>query len=100
MEGTSKLTSLDFGTLFKIVFWAGVCVWFAIAVLAALTAFVLPSAINVNGTKSTSTAQALVAAPILLIMGTIMSALFAAIGAGLLRLFGRYLPLGQVKTTE
>ncbi|MEJ0024198.1 MAG: hypothetical protein WDN76_12895 [Alphaproteobacteria bacterium] len=74
--------SLDFGTVFKIVFWAGACVWVLIALVIMVFAIIAPQSVTVNGAQSQSTAQALVAVPIALVLGAFVSAVFAAAGAG------------------
>ena len=100
MEDQTAIKSLDFGTVFKIIFWSGACFWLLLSVLIAFVALVMPSAITINGARAASPWQAIAAAPIFLIVGTIMTSIFAVVGAGLLRLFGRYVPLGAIKLSK
>ena len=100
MEEPIAVSHLGFGTLFKIVFWAGTCVWIAFALVIALIAFLLPSAITINGVKATSPMDALPAVPIFFVAGLIVTSIFAALGSGLLRIAGSRLPLGYVRQSE
>ena len=100
MEEPIAVSHLGFGTLFKIVFWAGTCVWIAFALLIALIAFLVPSAITINGVKATSPMDALPAVPIFFVAGLIVTSIFAALGSGLLRVAGSRLPLGYVRQSE
>lgn len=100
MEELVAIRHLSFGTVFKIVFWAGACVWLAVAVLVALVAFLVPTAITINGVEATSPMEALPAVPIFLIAGLIATSIFATLGSGLLRMAGSRLPLGNVRKSE
>lgn len=94
---TGKLT---FGSVFKLVFWANAAIWVLLALIALLLAFVSPEMINVNGKQAHTLVQALPAVPIILIAGGIFSALGAALGAVLLKVFGAVLPLGAIEWRE
>lgn len=97
MEEPTAVSRLDSGTLFKIVFWVGICLWFAFALLVAIIALLMPSAIAMNGVKAMTPMEALPAAPYVFVLDLIMTSVFAALGSGLLRLAGRRLPLGYVR---
>ena len=100
MDEQVAIKSLSFWTLFRIVFWAGVCVWGLVAAFAVVVAVLAPSAIVVNGVRATTTAEAIGAAPIFLIVGAISALIFAIIGVAVLRLVGRFLPLGAINVVD
>ena len=100
MEDEVAIKELSFGTLFKIVFGAGACVWVLLASIAVVLALVAPGSIIVNGVRATSTAEAIGAAPIFLIIGAVFTSIFAIVGGGLLWLVGRFLPLGTINTRD
>ena len=88
---------LKFATLFKILFWAGIVLWASVSLFVILLAFIDPSSVSMNGKPSTSTSDALLAAPLFMVIGSVLSVFMAALSAGLLRIFGRFLPMGQVE---
>ena len=92
-----KVNELKFGTIFKIVFWSGLLIWIGIFFLTIIVAFVAPDSISINDQEAQTTAQALGAAPIFLIVGAVFSLLGAALGSVLLKLFGSMLPLGKAE---
>jgi hypothetical protein len=100
MEDEIAIRELSFGTLFKIVFWAGACVWILLAGIVVVLAFVAPGSIVVNGVRATSAGEAIGAAPIFLILGAIFTSIFAIVGVALLWLVGRFLPLGTINTRD
>ena len=95
-----RVRDLSFGTLFRIVFWAGLLAWSLAVVLVILLAFIAPGSVSINEAAAQSTQEALGAAPIFAAFGVVLSSLFAALGAGLLKLFGIILPLGRARLSD
>ena len=96
----TPIKNLSFGTIFKIIFWAGVLFWGVVSILVLISAFVSPSSISVSGKQAMSTAEALMAVPMLLILGSAVAAMGAAVCGGLLKLFGGLLPLGSARLSD
>ena len=96
-EKTSiPLKALSFGSLFKIVFLTGFCLWGVISLIVVIIALIAPSAVTINNQTAQSTGQALLAAPMFLIIGTIFSAIGAATGVGALKLVTRFISFGNI----
>jgi len=91
-----KLTDLNFGSLFKIIFASGILTWALFVGFWVLLSFVSPQAIKINGEPAQDTVHALQGVPLVLLIGTIFSVFGAGLGAGLLGAFGRVLPLGKM----
>ncbi len=90
------LEQLNFGGLFKLLFFAGILSWGLVAVLFLVLALLSPHAVKINGHPADNTLQALAAIPLVLILGAILSSLGAALGAALLKAFGRFIPMGRL----
>ena len=95
-----RVNALSFGTIFKVIFWSGLCFWAAVFAISLLAALVAPAAVTVNGQQAQTTAQALGILPIVAVLGAVVSASGAAIGGGLLKIAARVLPLGDVRLSK
>jgi hypothetical protein len=91
-----KLSDLNFGGLFKLFFATGVLIWILFAGFWALLAFSAPEAVKINNVPAENTLDAMKGVPLVLLLGTMFSVFGAALGAGLLRIFGKILPLGKL----
>ncbi len=93
---TIKFLDLGFGGLFKIVFWASILPWLFVVMLWVLFAFLDPERITMFGVKLKTTADALKNLPIAFAFVLGQAAFTGFAGAGMLRIFGKYLPLGNL----
>ncbi|MDQ7018858.1 MAG: hypothetical protein Q9M33_06810 [Robiginitomaculum sp.] len=91
-----KLTDLNFGGIFKIIFASGILLWALFAGFWVLLSFVSPQAVKINGEPAQDTMHALQGVPLVLLMGTMFSVFGAGLAAGLLRVFRWLLPLGRL----
>lgn len=88
--------SVLFGSHFKLVFLAGWATWIVIGLLMLLLSIIAPSALTVNNQVAEGIGDGFVAFALSVVLGGIISALFSAIGCGMLGLIGRFISLGNV----
>lgn len=96
MRDRLAISSIHFGDLFKLLLIAGSATWVALGLLGGLFGLISPSAITINGEAAASRAQALAIVPAFAIIGTIFSAIGATAGALVIRIIGRWVPLGSI----
>lgn len=90
------LREIRYTSLFKLCFLLNFSFWLFIALLGFLIALVAPAQITINDQPARSIAEALLFAPMVLIIGTLFSLFGALFSAFFLRLSALYLPLGQI----
>lgn len=91
-----KISDLTYGTIFKIVFLAGLCMWALVAAFSLLIAFLSPESVTVNGVQATNFLQAVSIIPFIAILGGFFSLICAALSAFALKLLAKSVPLGPV----
>jgi len=93
---TIEFSQLSFLGLFKIIFWATLLPWALIMLLWLPISILDPEKISIFGVKMGTTVEALKYFPMAMVIVLGQAAFTGLLGAGLLRSFGRVLPLGRL----
>ncbi|PHS28743.1 MAG: hypothetical protein COA84_00720 [Robiginitomaculum sp.] len=95
-NNTIEFSQLSFFGLFKIIFWATLLPWAFIMLLWLPISILYPAKISMFGVKVGTTVEALKYFPMALVSVFLQAAFTGLLGAGLLGVFGRGLPLGKL----
>lgn len=93
---TIEFFQVSFFGLFKIVFWATLLPWAFVMLLWLPISIMAPEKIAVFGKPLGTTIEALKYFPMALVIVFLQATFTGLLGAGLLRVFGRILPLGRL----
>jgi hypothetical protein len=100
MTARIPIRGIGFVDLLRIIGWAGVCTWLALSLVFLILGTLAPSSVTVNGRPAESAVEAATGVLIIAVAGSIASFIFACLSALLLRLFGRFLPLGDISVAS
>ncbi|MEE2524933.1 hypothetical protein V0U79_01025 [Hyphobacterium sp. HN65] len=95
--GANQLT---FGSLFRIFFWTGLAFWILFGVLMSFLSLAGMDTVSWNGAPVYGIAGFVTGMLISLIAGAIFSALAGVFSALIVKLLGRFLPLGNLRSSQ
>jgi hypothetical protein len=99
-ETNISASDLTFGSLFRIFFWTSLAFWLLFGAVLAVLALLGMDTVNWNGQPVHGVQGLITGSLISAVIGAIVSSIGGLISALVVKLFGRFLPLSNLRSTR
>ncbi len=90
------IKSITFGSLFKLIFFAGFFCWFLFGLIGIILSLIAPSALTVNDQAATGLGDGIKFFFICILLGSVLAAFTSVLGALCLKLVSKIINLGNL----